>query len=216
MHRHMTDDPLEVSGTLAGTAGRANYAQFLIDFVRKYVPPNGVILEIGTQVGGSAITMALTQKAKGSGGMIHCIDPAFVPLKERPDKYRHYPIGSPVADFIYKKATEHGIRDNITLHPGLSEEVLQVWKPGKIFDMIYIDGDHTYSSIKIDMQWEQYAKEKCIIVLDDWIKPVAKAAMECMAGKEYQFYIKPMAHFMSVAWLAEEIEERKKKNKERI
>jgi len=196
-------DPCEVSGMIAGTAGRADYARFLIDFVRKYVPSNGVILEIGTQTGGSAITMALTQKAKGPNGMIHCIDPAFVPIKERPDRYRHYPTTACMVDFIYEKATEHNIRNNITLHPGLSEEVIQIWKPGKIFDMIFIDGDHTYPSVKIDMQWEQYAKSKCIIVLDDYMTPVSKAATEYMNGKEYEFCSKPMAHFVSLAWIAE-------------
>ena len=51
----------------------------------------------------------------------------------------------------------------------------------------------------------------CVILFDDWLKKVAKAANEYMNGKEYKFYPKPMAHFKGVAWIIDEIEERKKK-----
>ena len=48
---------------------------------------------------------------------------------------------------------------------------------------MFLDGDHTYDAMKIDILWEKYAKEQAIIMLDDWIEPVKRACDEYMLGK---------------------------------
>jgi hypothetical protein len=164
---------LEIANSIPGTSGRMDYASNLIDRVN-VLPENCRILEVGAQYGGSAITMALTVKERG--GMVFSVDPCFIRPKARPESYRALPVMGNLHSFIWNVAL-HRVEGYVIPLPGTSEEVLQRWD-GRLFDLVFIDGDHTYPSVKIDLQWLQFTKPQAWILFDDWIVPVKQAADE--------------------------------------
>ena len=181
---------MDISQTIAGTQGRLDYAEHLYALA-SCLPDNPTILEIGTQEGGSTVVIGLTvNKTKFK---MYCIDPCFVKESERPEGYKQYElIGKYTLPNVQKLLEKHNLQDNITLVPGSSEEVLNVWdeKYSDKFDMIYIDGDHTYKALKIDLLWEKYAKDKCIIVLDDWITGVKIATQEYLNDNKPEWKVR--------------------------
>ena len=168
----------KVVENLPGTGGRKDYVNNLMSVI-SILPKDSTILEIGSLCGGSALVISLCAMNKGLEHM-YCIDPAFVKAEDRPEKYKKYSIGTYTLDMFKKGINDNNLQDIVTPLPGLSEEILNIWeqKYNKKFDLIYIDGDHTYDAMRIDIQWEKYAKDNAIILLDDWIKPTQQAVDE--------------------------------------
>jgi len=170
------EEALIFSQTVPGTGGRLDYAEHLCDLASR-IPDNSVIVEIGTQNGGSAATMGILLKDKNV--KIYCVDPCFIKVEDRPESYKTYAEIYPVytLDEVLKMFKSMDLDKTITCLPGTSEEILSKWN-GEKFDMLFIDGCHTYEAVLIDMMWLQYAKDKCMLVLDDWIIGVEKACVE--------------------------------------
>ena len=174
-----------IVGKIPGTGGRGDYVNNLITIAGK-LPKNAAILEIGTFNGGSAITIALSAIMNNGLEKMYTIDPCLVELHKRPADYNKYSeISTYSLPSVQTNLKENNLQDIITLLHGTSEEILNIWeqKYNEKFDLIYIDGEHTYNAMKIDIQWERFAKDKAMILLDDWIVPVKKACDEYFANR---------------------------------
>lgn len=169
------DEILRIVANIPGTAGRMDYADNLYKLCHE-LPENSTIIEIGTQNGGSAAVFGLTLKEKNV--KIYCVDPCFVKEDERPESYKAYKeIGGYTLDGTLETFKNLGLDKYITCLPGTSEEILSKWQ-GEKFDMLFIDGNHTYDAVMIDMLWLKYAKDKCMLILDDWIVEVQDACLK--------------------------------------
>ena len=171
------DKILEISQTLCGTQGRIDYVEHLYE-VASLLPENCTVLEIGTQMGGSATVLALTIKERG--GKLHCIDPCFVEEHKRPKEYLKYygTVSGYSKDYVIDTFKKYDINDIVTLHAGSSEEILETIDKNILFDMVFIDGCHQYRPVKIDLKWLERTKDDAIVMFDDWIVPVKQAADE--------------------------------------
>jgi len=165
---------INIANSIPGTQTRIDYIECLIDMANR-LPENCRILEIGACAGGSAITMALTVKERN--GIVFTIDPGFREVIYWPEEYKK--IG-PVANLhqVIYNAFIHGVSGHVIPLPGTSKDILNQWDGSRLFDLIYIDGEHSYEAVKIDMQWAKHTTQKAYIMLDDWIDVVEKACIE--------------------------------------
>jgi len=165
---------LDVANSIPGTQARMDYAEYLINAVQ-HLPNDCKILEIGGFMGGSASTMALATEDKT--GIIYSIDPAYIAPSWRPEEYKNFGLLGNIEQYVHNTAL-HGLYGRMIPLAGTSEEVLNKWNDKILFDMIFIDGEHTYEAVKVDMEWAKYTKPNALIVFDDWITGIEKACME--------------------------------------
>jgi hypothetical protein len=115
---------------------------------------------------------------KERGGRIFSIDPCYgdpAIITER--QHREYEIGGPQIYGVMSLIRQYNLDGIVIPIADFSEHVLNNWD-GRLFDIIFIDGAHTYEAVRIDMMWAKYTKDKAVIALDDWIIPVQKACEE--------------------------------------
>ena len=145
------------------------------------------LLEIGSWVGDSAVLWAETMKFDGQEGTIVCVDP-WEPYSQSFKNEK-----SNVAPIIMNDALKKGNVYSLFLHnikaagvnhliipiKGSSRKVLNMLQD-QTFDMIYIDGDHSYSGIMHDLQKaQQLLVDGGIVCGDD---------LDLLAGDiDYQF-----------------------------
>jgi len=123
----------------------------------------GNIVEIGSFLGGSTITLA---KGLKDPYKVYAVDPHvwIDALVRRGEKLVTIPRG---AKQIFKKNIKKwGVGGKIIPIEEISEKAARSWK-GKI-EFLWIDGDHEYNSVKKDfLLWEPFLKKGGVIAFHD-------------------------------------------------
>jgi len=131
---------------------RKGEAQIIKD-IMLMLPKNPSILEIGTFKGKTAILMAKTRPDSN----IITIDPHY----GIPD---HQEISSSFEAVIKNIISENLLHQIIHIKTNS-----QLYTPTKKFDLIFIDGGHTYNDVKHDFEkFKHYCKEEGIIAFHDY------------------------------------------------
>jgi hypothetical protein len=113
----------------------------------KSVPTDGTIVEIGTCAGKSLISMAMARRSV-IGSQVHSIDIEKHPCVEK---------------YIEKA----GVKSWTHLIIGESTKVAQSWT--KPIDLLFIDGDHRYVSVKRDiLAWSKWVKVNGMMAFHDY------------------------------------------------
>lgn len=115
------------------------------------------ILEVGSMVGESAIVWhAALRDHHGGRGRIVCVDPwtayegsAGIAQQLDNDQNRRLASGEAFAEFARNVAAA-GARDSIDILRGFSDEILPTL-PAGTYDIVYIDGDHSYAQVRRDL-----------------------------------------------------------------
>lgn len=119
----------------------------------KQLPPKARILEIGTFRGLSAALMAKQRKDIH----IDTLDP-HIGIPEEP--HLHSSVPEVLANFH-----KHGVFDQICHLPISSRD----FNPKHKYDMLFIDGDHTYAGVSHDyLNFEPFVKEGGFIIFHDY------------------------------------------------
>jgi predicted O-methyltransferase YrrM len=136
----------------------------------------GNAVEIGSLYGRSAIAIARGLKKKKSG-KVFTIDPHIAKRYSDYDLFLSNISKSGVSEYIYP------IRD-------YSSNVLKNKQPKELFDseigLLFIDGDHSYSGVKTDLEWIKFVKEGGVVFFHDYYEnPVVNFAGVKKAVDEY-------------------------------
>lgn len=122
-------------------------AEFLYENAVK-IPKKGIIVEIGTFQGASAVVLAKTQR------QIFTID-----RYEEFDDYHPTTLAE-----VKDKLKEF---ESITVLKGESESFAKIWN--KPIDLIFIDGNHSYEGVKQDIEnWLPHLKKKGRMMFHDY------------------------------------------------
>ncbi len=129
------------------------------------VPPNGSIVEVGCLFGRSAFTWASSSKESVK---IYCIDPWDE--KSMP-AYTGFSMKRGTYQGLIKNTKENFL-NNLSL---FQNKIVAIQQKSPLahwdlsVDIVYLDGDHTYTSVKDDIVfWSQFLGSKSIICGDDY------------------------------------------------
>lgn len=107
------------------------------------LPPNPVIVEVGSFVGKSAVLLAGARKLRGDG-IVHCIDPFdasgddySTPFYLRVAKRRKMSL----EDWFAENMQRTGLTAYVKAHKATGQEIGRTWSTP--IDMLYLDGDQT-------------------------------------------------------------------------
>ncbi len=107
------------------------------------IKAEGEILEIGSYTGKSTVTLAKSAHFAGMKSIFAC-DPFLLESPTDPDVFRK----ETVEDLFYNTLKKHQVDDIVVFNKMKSEELAKKWNsPIKV---LWIDGDHTYDSVKKD------------------------------------------------------------------
>lgn len=145
---------------MIGVRKRRKMFTGLIELCEYVQLDNIVMVEIGSYVGESTMVFANSPKIR----TIHCIDPWLNGYDDNDGASKKHPMCEVEAQFDETiKATDKVIKHKMT-----SEQAAQLFKDG-IFDLVYIDGCHTYESVKQDITlWLPKIKPTGYISGHDW------------------------------------------------
>lgn len=115
-------------------------------------PPHTDIVEIGRYYGQSTIALAHGLKQSGRG-KLYSIDPCL-------------------QDGFHERLAQFGLFDRVEAWNLLSKSAYERWlleKPGATIGMLFIDGDHAYENVYLDISlWSRLLVPDGIIALDDY------------------------------------------------
>jgi predicted O-methyltransferase YrrM len=196
----MSQKPYFGTVNLAGQVWeeRKPYMRRLVEDELK-LKSNFKLLEIGSWVGNSAVLWADTIRSTGRKGMVLCVDPWQPYFKVEQEKAYSAPTIMNKAlkkDRIFKlflyNIKTSGHSDMVYPIKGPSDQVLPLLQE-KSFDMVYVDGDHSYSAIKRDLQnAARLIGEGGIIAGDDFDLTLDQIDREyAQSHKEYNGLIDP-------------------------
>ena len=117
----------------------------LLGTIAACVPRGGVIVEIGTFKGKSAVMLAKVAAHYGVGPVV-AIDPHNFDSVGL-EAHRTSPEASSFNEFLHNVATA-GVRDRLEVHRAYSTEIAAGWN--RPISFLWIDGDHTYPGAKAD------------------------------------------------------------------
>ncbi len=144
-----------------------------LEFLMKHVPSNSVVMEIGSAQGQT------TRRFADKGNKVYAIDP-FLPHKDsklllgdKPNKVR---------DIFFKNIK--GM--NVEHHYMTSEDALQNYDKTKL-DFIFIDGEHSYKALEIDIKWLEYLNEGGLVAFHDGTLPEVNDFLVKHVFPKYEF-----------------------------
>jgi predicted O-methyltransferase YrrM len=141
--------------------GHRKFAEWLVRFMKPEV-----IVDLGVDYGYSTFSFAIPRIGHVYG-IDNFIGDSFVGVDEQRLKY----------DFVTMKREKLHLKDNITFIEGDFNEVAKTWD--KQIDILHIDGDHQYESVKKDFDtWSKFVKDDGIILMHD-------TCVESFNGKGY-------------------------------
>ena len=132
------------------------------------------ILEVGSWAGGSAITWAEALKRYAGGGQVLCVDPwkPYFTRADRPDAPVYRRMAEALErDTIYglflHNVEAAGHADIVTPLRGRSTDLLPTLPRGE-FDIVFVDGDHSYRAVLEDLTLaKELVREGGILCGDD-------------------------------------------------
>lgn len=117
----------------------------------------GNAIEIGSFYGRSTVVIAAGLKV-GSRGKVFAIDP-------HKNRYGSF-------EKCVNNINQSGFSDHVEIVRGKSEDVLKSKTPKELFQsnigLLFIDGNHTYEGIKIDLQWIKLVNRGGVILFHDY------------------------------------------------
>lgn len=154
---------------------REDYLVCLYRYVARLPKPCRV-LEVGCYHGQSTLLMAAAMK--GSDSQLITVDPIFrTGIYHAPDVNKSGIFYQADLSRLYEEIALLKLDGYITVIPDHSWNLLNRWD-GRLFDLIFIDGEHTYKAVKKDCGWMQFVKPGGFAVFDDWIDKVELAVQE--------------------------------------
>jgi predicted O-methyltransferase YrrM len=155
-----------------------------ISYLASQTPNNSNILEIGSFLGSSTCTI----KEANPHSTLYCVD---IWNGETFDKYLK---GNHQRDFVYEEVRSEKFKWYQNTNHLLNVYAYQMSSYEADFDikfdMIFIDGDHRYDSIKFDLaKWHKYLKPGGIMCGHDYGFPsTTKAILEHCLSKNVALY----------------------------
>lgn len=124
-------------------------------------PKDGVVVEIGSFKGKSAVGLATLSAHYGLGPIIS-IDPHNAPSATDPM------LGNQASSFddFMSALRNTGVERHVEAHRALSSQVAQGWN--RPIRFLWIDGDHTYTGAKLDFElFSPYLVDGAIVAIHD-------------------------------------------------
>lgn len=123
------------------------------------------ILEIGSWAGESAILWAQACK-KQKKGLVYCID-TWKASSNAPPIMKDAVVRSKIFPLFLHNLKVAKVDDYVVVLKGTSDELSEIIKPMS-FDIVYIDGDHSYTQFKKDLlSYKELVKDGGILCGDD-------------------------------------------------
>jgi predicted O-methyltransferase YrrM len=131
------------------------------------LPPNAVVVEIGSFLGSGTILLAGARKIRGSG-KVHAVDPfdgsgdpVSVPIYE---KILAEAGGGPLRGHFDEHIRRAGLSDWVEVHQGRAAEVAARWTTP--VDMIFFDGDQSRAGVREAYEsWSRFLTPDGIIAV---------------------------------------------------
>jgi predicted O-methyltransferase YrrM len=138
-----------------------------LNWLVSLLPECSQVIEIGSHLGASACFMAAA--AKENNSFLTCVDTwDFRGLPEKDQKE------NPNSWENFKKFFENikQFKEIITTLPFESSKLAKTWESwgkGKIYNLLFIDGDHSHEGVSADIEsWIPLCAPGCIVVFHDY------------------------------------------------
>lgn len=153
-------NPYYEKGTNASITVRSQQVILSLIAIKKR---NGVIVELGSWLGGGALVMAphLTHDKS-----YHAVD--TFNAHKMPDKYiKEWLKGRDHLDVFYENITP--IKNKVVTHQGFTNDIAATWTKDKMIDFLFIDADHSYEGVSDDWEnWSPFVIRGGIIAFHDY------------------------------------------------
>ena len=123
-----------------------------IDFLKKAIGKNKVIVEVGCYVGKTTCALAEDNIVIAIDPFISGYDPNDPPMMD--------------LDGVEECFRAEIKNKNVIWYKKKSEEVLKFWN--LMVDGVFIDGEHTTKALSVDVNWLEYVKSRGIIAFHDY------------------------------------------------